>query len=265
MSSRLVDGAPLLGGKGIAITGGASGIGLAVARRCAALGAQVALLDLADRDGVADGSTLHFVHCDVTDGEGTAAALGQAAATLGGLDGVFANAGIVGTLAPIEEMTPDEWRRTTSVSFDGVFHTIRGSVEHLAARGGGSIVITSSIAGTRTFGTGGTAAYAAAKAGAAVLGQVAAVELGRHRIRVNSVAPGAVSTRFTEGIVARGLDRLAHERSAGIPLADGATSADDVAELVVFLLSDAAAKISGALIPVDGAQSLLGGGVMKSR
>lgn len=258
-------GVGALAGKGVAITGGTSGIGLAVARRCVAEGARVALLDLADHDGVADGERLLFVRCDVTDGEGTRAALEQAAAGLGGLDCVFANAGIVGTLAPIEEMTPEEWRRTTSVSLDGVFHTLRGAVEPLAARGGGSIVVTSSIAGTRTFGTGGVAAYAAAKAGAASLAQVAAVELGRHGIRVNTIAPGVVPTRFVAGATVRGLDRLAHERVAGTPLADGSTSADDVADLVAFLFSDESRKISGAFVTVDGGQSLLGGGVMKQR
>ena len=124
----------------------------------------------------------------------------------------------------------------------------------------------SSITGTRSFATEGAAAYAAAKAGATALAQLAAVELGPRGIRVNVVAPGGVlDTRLlAERTSARGLERLGHERHIDAALAGDATTSADVAELVLFLLSDAARRISGAVVHLDGAQSLLGGGVLKA-
>lgn len=251
-----------LDGCGIVVTGGSSGFGLAVARRAVELGARVVSLDLADRDGTADGERIVFLPCDVTDADRVVAAFAQANATLGRIDGVFANAGVIGTMAPIEELRPDEWRRTLAVGLDGVFYTLNAAVQYLAVQGG-SIVVTSSITGTRSFATEGAAAYAAAKAGAVALAQVAAVELGRFGIRVNAIAPGGVRTRIVESAVVRGVDRLAHERRADAPLTGPQTSAEDVAELVCFLFSAAGSRISGAVIPIDGAQSLLGGGILR--
>lgn len=251
-----------LDGRGVVVTGGASGFGLAVARRAIELGARVASLDLADRDGTADGRELVFLPCDVTDADRVLAAFAEAGEELGRIDGVFANAGIIGTMAPIEELRPDEWRRTLAIGLDGVFHTLHAAVPYLSERGG-SIVVTASITGTHSFATEGAAAYAAAKAGAAALAKVAAVELGRFGIRVNTIAPGGVRTRIVESATVRGIDRLAHQRRADAPLTGPQTSAEDVAELVCFLFSDAGARISGAVIPIDGAQSLLGGGILR--
>lgn len=252
-----------LAGQGIVVTGGSSGFGLAVARRAVSLGARVASLDVADRDGTADGRDIVHVPCDVTDAARVAEAFADAAAALGRIDGVFANAGIIGTMAPIEELRPDEWRRTLAVGLDGVFHTVHAAVPHLRDRGG-SIVVTASITGTRSFATEGAVAYAAAKAGAVAVARVAAVELGRFGIRVNSVSPGGVRTRIVESATVRGVEELAHERRADAPLTGPQTSADDVAELVCFLFSPAGARISGADIPIDGAQSLLGGGILRA-
>jgi NAD(P)-dependent dehydrogenase (short-subunit alcohol dehydrogenase family) len=127
-------------------------------------------------------------------------------------------------------------------------------------------VLISSITGTRSFATEGAAAYAAAKAGVAALAQIAAVELGRHGIRVNTVAPGAVlDTRlWDERTAIRNLDTLAHERRIDAPLVGPGTTAQDIAKLVVFLLGPHARRISGALIHIDAAQSLLGGGILKN-
>lgn len=253
-----------LDGHGIVVTGGSSGFGLAVARRAVSLGARVASLDVADRDGTADGHAIVHIPCDVTDAGRVEAAFAEASAALGGrVDGVFANAGIIGTMAPVEELRPEEWRRTLAVGLDGVFHTVHAAVPHLRDRGG-AIVVTASITGTRSFATEGAVAYAAAKAGAVAVARVAAVELGRFGIRVNSVSPGGVRTRIVESATVRGVDALAHERRADAPLTGPQTTADDVAELVCFLLSPAGSRISGADIPIDGAQSLLGGGVLRS-
>lgn len=253
-----------LSGHGIVITGGGSGIGSAVAHAVLGVGGQVAILDLSDADRVGDQPQAHYLRCDVTDSAAVEDAIAEAAAWLGRLNGVFANAGINGMQAPIEDLTPQEWRETLSVCLDGVFYTIRAATPHLSA-GGGSIVVTSSITGTRSFATEGAAAYAAAKAGVVALAQLAAVELGRYGIRVNVVAPGAVlDTRlWNERTRLRNIERLAHERLIDSPLVGAGTGSTDVAQLVTFLLSPASRRISGALIHIDGAQSLLGGGILR--
>jgi NAD(P)-dependent dehydrogenase (short-subunit alcohol dehydrogenase family) len=248
----------------IVVTGGGSGIGAATVRHAAAEGARIAVLDRRDSDGVADAPGVHFVACDVTDHEMVEAALEQTTAEIGQIDGLVASAGINGVLAPIEDLHPDEWRQTLSVCLDGTFNAIHGAVPRFAERGG-SIVVLASITGTRSFATEGGAAYAAAKAGVTALAQIAAVELGPRRIRVNAVAPGAVlDTRlWNERTAIRNLDRLAHERRIDSPLAGAETSADDVAQLILFLLGPASRRVSGAVIHIDGAQSLLGGGILK--
>jgi NAD(P)-dependent dehydrogenase (short-subunit alcohol dehydrogenase family) len=249
--------------KRLVVTGGGSGLGAATARLAASRGAQVAILDLADRDRLADGDAIRFFAADVTDAPGLARAFDEACAWLGGLDQVLANAGINGVQAPLDDLRPEEWRATLSVCLDGAFHTLRAALAHLGSPG--AIVVMSSITGTRSFATEGAAAYAASKAGATALAQLAAVELGPRGIRVNVVAPGGVlDTRLlAERTTVRHLERLGHERHIDAALAGEATSPDDVAELVLFLLSDAAARISGAVVHLDGAQSLLGGGVLK--
>jgi NAD(P)-dependent dehydrogenase (short-subunit alcohol dehydrogenase family) len=249
---------------GVVITGGGSGIGAMVARQCARRGFAVAVLDLKDTDEVGDGVTTHFIACDVTDPAALARSFETAHRKLGRIDHVFANAGVNGVLAPIEDLSPEEWRATLAVCLDGVFYTLRAAIPHLADRGG-AIVVTSSITGTRSFATEGAAAYAAAKAGIVALVQLAAVELGRYGIRVNAVAPGAVlDTRLWDlSTRLRNLDKLAHERLIDAPLVGNPTTSADVADLVLFLLSDAARRISGAVIHIDGAQSLLGGGVLR--
>jgi NAD(P)-dependent dehydrogenase (short-subunit alcohol dehydrogenase family) len=256
-----VSGGDLVGRR-IVVTGGASGFGAATARLAAGRGATVVAVDLADRDGIAGTDGIRFATADVTDPDGLADVVSSAATDLGGLDGVFANAGINGMQAPLTSLRPDEWRQTLAVCLDGVFFTLRAAVPHLGA--GSSVVVMSSITGSRSFATEGAAAYASAKAGATALAKLAAVELGPRGVRVNVVAPGGVlDTRLlAERTQTRDLADLGHERRIEAPL-PGTTTSTDVAELVCFLLSDAASRISGAEIHLDGAQSLLGGGLLK--
>lgn len=253
-----------LDGKTVAVTGGASGIGAAIVRMLVDRGARPVVIDLTDPDKVGELPGARFYACDVTQPDSLAQAFNELADQPGKIHGVVANAGINGMQAPLETLRPDEWRATLGVCLDGVFYTLRAAVPHMLS--GGSIVITSSITGTRSFATEGAAAYAAAKAGTAALAQVAAVELGRHGIRVNVVAPGAVpDTRlWDERTALRDLDLLDHRRLIDAPLRGPATTSLDVAELAVFLLSEHARRISGALIHIDGAQSLLGGGILKT-
>ena len=114
----------------------------------------------------------------------------------GRLDIVITNAGINGVWAPIDELAPEEWDRTIVVNLRGTFLTLRSAVPRLKHAGGGSVVIIASINGTRTFTGAGATAYACSKAAQLALGQMAAVELGKHGIRVNVICPGAIETEI---------------------------------------------------------------------
>jgi NAD(P)-dependent dehydrogenase (short-subunit alcohol dehydrogenase family) len=167
----------------------------------------------------------------------------------GGLDIVFANAGINGVWAPIDEIKPEEWDKTIAVNLRGTYLTIHHAVPHLKQRGSGVILITSSINGTRVFSNAGATAYSATKAAQLTMGQMLAVELAKHRIRVNVICPGKIDTaeevEYPDG---------------KIPLTDGeGGNAEDVAGLALFLASDRGRFISGTPIWIDGAQSTLVG------
>ena len=108
------------------------------------------------------------------------------------IDGVCANAGINGTWAPIEELDPEEWRKTIDVNLTGTYLTIHHSVRHLVASANGSIVIMSSVNGTRMYSNEGASAYASSKAGQLALGKMLALELAPRNVRVNVICPGAI-------------------------------------------------------------------------
>src|SRR5690606_13470790 len=125
----------------------------------------------------------------------------------GGINIVFANAGVNGVWAPIEELTPEEWDETIAVNLRGTFLTIKYTVPYLKQRGG-SIVVNSSINGTRVFSNTGATAYAATKAAQVALTKMLALELAPHAVRINVVCPGAISTQIGENTQKRDLDEL---------------------------------------------------------
>jgi NAD(P)-dependent dehydrogenase (short-subunit alcohol dehydrogenase family) len=180
----------------------------------------------------------------------------------GRLDIVFANAGINGVWAPLDEIEPEEWDRTLAINLRGTFLTIKYAVPYLQ-REGGSIIITSSVNGTRMFSNSGATAYACSKAAQVALAKMAALELAKYRIRVNVICPGAISTEIQESTQERHIYKArapVQFPTGDIPLTRGTPgSADDIAEAVAFLASDAARHISGTEMYVDGAQSLLQG------
>ena len=181
---------------------------------------------------------------------------------LGTLDVVFANAGVNGVWAPIDELAPEEWEKTIAINLTGTFFSIKAAVPHMKERGG-SIVVTSSVNGTRMFSNGGASAYATTKAGQVALTQMLAVELARHRIRVNVICPGAIETEIEESTEKRDIEEAKEpvEYPEGeIPLTDGKPgSAEQVAKLVLFLASDESDHITGTPVWIDGGQSLLQG------
>jgi NAD(P)-dependent dehydrogenase (short-subunit alcohol dehydrogenase family) len=252
------------------ITGGSEGIGRGIAELSAQCGAKVAItgrdrapLEEAAREIQAWGGQILPVPADVSQHSEVEHALQQIIGKWGRLDFVCANAGINGTWAPIEELTLDDWSNTLAVNLTGTYSTIHYSVPYLRAVGGGSITIMSSVNGTRMFSNVGASAYATSKAGQLALGQMLALELAPSHIRVNVVCPGAIESNIHEKTQRENLDKIeVHVEfpDGKIPLTGGEMgSAKQVAQLVVFLASDAAAHITGTPIWIDGAQSLLQG------
>lgn len=257
----------VLDGKVALVTGATSGIGQAAARRFAQEGAAVALLARGRDDGerlqreLEDaGHRVLFVPCDVGEDDQVQAAVERAVHHFGGLHVVMANAGINGVWAPVEQLRPDEWDRTLRTNLAGTFLTVHHTVPHLKAAGGGSIIITSSVNGTRTFSNPGTSAYASSKAGQVAFMKVVALELGRHRIRCNAICPGMIETQIEESTEQRETESLGIEVELphGSPAVDeGRGDADEVADVCVFLACDQSRHVSGVEVFVDGGASLL--------
>ncbi len=251
------------------VTGGGSGIGAAAAKLFAAEGAKVGVLgrtreELEEVVGEIRGSggTAEAVQGDVSKYGDMERAVGELVARWGRLDVVFANAGVNGVWAPIEELAVEEWDKTLAINLSGTFYTIKAAVPHLKKQGG-SIIVTSSVNGTRMFSNSGASAYATTKAGQVALTQMLALELAKHRIRVNAICPGAIKTEIEENTEKRDLDKAKEpvEYPEGkIPLTDGRPgSAEQVAQLVLFLASDDSSHITGTPVWIDGGQSLMQG------
>jgi len=259
-----------LDGKVALVTGAGSGIGAATAARLADSG--VGGLVLTDRDAGAltavaarlDRPDLRLLtHLgDVTDEAAWLALEEQVRGKFGRLDYAVANAGIAHG-EPLAEHSFDAWRRVLAVNLDGTFLTIRSTLRLIREGGrGGAIVVVASAAAVKP--EPGTAAYAASKAGVLQLARVAAKEGAPDRIRVNAILPGGVQTPiwrdvpfFQQLVQEAGDEQAAFDRMAALatPLGRYATP-DEVASQIAFLLSDAAATITGAALVTDGGYTL---------
>jgi NAD(P)-dependent dehydrogenase (short-subunit alcohol dehydrogenase family) len=251
------------------ITGATSGIGLATAALFTEKGAKVALLGRTSKDVEAcaeklskKGADVLPIVADISQPKEMEAAYATIMTTWKRLDIVFANAGINGVWAPIDEIEPDEWDQTLDINLKGTFLTVKYAVPHLK-NGGGAIIITSSVNGTRMFSNTGATAYACSKAAQVAFAKMVALELAPEGIRVNVICPGAIETEIEENTEKKNLDAIRYpvEFPKGqVPLTQGKPgSSEQVAELVLFLASEAASHISGTEIWIDGAQSLLQG------
>ena len=258
-----------LDGKVALVTGAGSGIGKAAAILLARNGAKVGLLSRTEKElketlaevEAIGGEGLILV-ADTSSPEMVEKSVGLTVEKFGRIDIVFADAGINGVWAPIDELTVDEWNHTVNVNLTGTFLTVKYTVPHLKKQGG-SIIITSSVNGTRMFSNTGSTAYSTTKAAQVAFGQMIALELARHKVRVNVICPGAIESKIGETTEKRDLDTIQEpvEFPKGhIPLSDGKPGkAEDVAQLVLFLASDRSRHISGTPIWIDGAESLLKG------
>lgn len=241
------------------VTGGNGGIGLGMARGLAAAGASVCIWGrnpgkneeaLAALHGL--GAVAHAIECDVSEEEEIVAAMEETLERFDSVDSCFANAGVGSGSTRFTEMSLDEWRAVTAVNLDAVFVTFREAVRHMVERGGGgSLVVTSSIASR--FGMPRGEHYAATKAGVSALVRSIAVEHGKHGIRANAVLPGWVDTSMTDGLFAS--ERFAAAVKPRIPLGRWG-DADDFAGIAVYLASDASRWHTADTIVIDGGYSV---------
>ncbi|MCM5552346.1 SDR family NAD(P)-dependent oxidoreductase [Pleomorphomonas sp. NRK KF1] len=250
------------------VTGAGSGIGRAAAIELARNGFAVGLLGRtpSELEDVAKlmrdfGAEVETLDADISQEDQMSAAVSRLVERFGRLDAVVANASINGTWAPIEDITAEEWDETIAINLRGTYLTLRFTVPHLKSGDGGSIVVVSSINGTRTFTSPGATAYSASKAAQLAMVQQLALELGRHRIRINAVCPGAIETNIDDSTTKRAEEETAIPvvwPEGQVPLTGGEPGrAEDVAHLIAFLVSDASSHITGSPIWIDGGQGLL--------
>ncbi|NKX45679.1 SDR family oxidoreductase [Roseicyclus persicicus] len=240
----------------VVITGGASGLGLAMAETFRDAGDRVAVCDADPAAVAAVDPAIRAEVADVTDEAAMGGFLARVEADWGGAEVVISNAGIGGPAGAVEELAFDDWRRCLSVNLDGAFLTCRWAARVMKGQGAGLILLTSSVSGL--FGFPWRTPYVAAKWGIVGLTKALASELGPHGVRVNAICPGAVEGPRMDRVVA--MEAAAQGRSEaevragfteGVALRRFVT-AGEVAAMALFLASPGAAGISGQALAVDG-------------
>lgn len=235
------------------VAGGSAGIGLGIAGALREAGAFVAVLgrDQARLDDAvaALGDRALGVRCDVSDESQVAEAFSQTLDRCGRIDSVFVNAGVGPQFTPFTRLSLEEWHRVLRINLDGAFLTAREAARHMGENGGGSIVLTSSLA---AHGMPMGEPYAASKGAINALVGSLAVELARHKIRVNAIVPGWVPTGMTDDFLAN--ERTSTAIMARIPMRRWGAP-EDIGGAAVFLASEASAYLTGQQIVLDGGYS----------
>ncbi len=246
-----------LTGRGILVTGGNGGIGFGMARALLQAGARVAIWgsnpDKTERarqslsDDSGDAGRVHAFSCDVGDERAVEATFGQTVTALGRMDACFANAGVSSKGTPLLEMSLDEFRRIQRVNVEGVFLTLRAAARHMAEHEGGSLVATASTAAVE--GAARNSHYGASKGAVTSMVRALAVELARHRIRVNSILPGWIETEMTQRSFSN--EKFAQAVLPRVPARRWGTI-DDFGGIAVYLASDASRYTTGEQFLIDG-------------
>jgi len=235
----------------IVVTGGGAGIGLAVARICAARGDRVAVLDIDGPSARASGAAL-AVQCDVSDESSVQRAFAAVLDRLGAADGVFANAAIdAGGF--LHDLPFETWKRVLDTNLTGVYLTCKHALGQMLEAGkGGSIVCTSSPAASVGFAAGAAGAYSAAKGGVSALVRALAVDYAKHGIRVNAVVPGATETRLMwANVPPDAVPEMRRRICQEVPLGRLANP-EEPARAVAWLLSDESSYVTGSHLVCDG-------------
>lgn len=246
-----------LEGRVAVVTGAASGIGAATARRFVAEGARVVIGDIQEDAGVAMvaelGDVARFVRCDVTVEDDLARLVDTAVGAFGQLDVMMNNAGIVGARGPVGSIGADEWRATIDVLLTGTFFGMKHAARVMQPRETGSIISLASTAGV--MGGLGPHPYAAAKHAVVGLTKNVAAELCRSGIRVNCIAPGSTATPMVAAAHLGdhgALDEVTRRLAASSPIKGRPGLASDVANAALYLASDESGNVNGHCLAVDG-------------
>ncbi len=249
-----------LTGRRTIVTGAASGIGRASAVLFASEGARVLASDLAE-DGLAEtiamidaagGEAIQAV-ANAGDEEAVRGLVERGVEAFGGVDVVYANAGIVGDMVPLFEQTVDDWLRVLQVNLIGPFLMVKHAAPHMIKQGQGAIVCTASVAGLRAHA--GPSAYSASKAGVVSLVQTVANELSGTGVRINAICPGLIETGMTRPIFEHARDRGTEDRIGQLNPMRRHGVPDEIANMALFLASDDASYVNGQAFAVDGGLS----------
>ena len=248
-----------LQGKRIIVTGAASGIGRASSLLAASQGASVLAVDYADTvsdtaDSIASqGGTGAALVADISDEAAVENVVARCVDEFGGIDGIYANAGIVGAGKTLLEFTPEDWQRTLGINTIGTYLCIKHTVPHFTKQGVGSIVCTASVAGLRA--NAGGVDYSASKAAVISMAQTVAYQLYGTGVRINAICPGLIETGMTAPIFERAREKGTEGRIGQINPMKRNGNPEEIAAMACFLLSDAASYVNGQAIPVDGGLS----------
>lgn len=249
----------MLAEKRIVITGAGSGIGRATSILAAGYGAKVVCVDVSDGvdETVASindqGGSAIAIKADVSDESAVIGFVDECIKQFGGIDGIYANAGVSGGRKTLTELTIEDWQRTLAVNTVGVFLAIKHSVPHFVGQGHGAIVCTASVAGLRA--NAGGVDYSASKAGVISIVQTTAYQLYGTGVRINAICPGLIETGMTKPTFDMAREKGREDKIGQINPTKRYGQPSEIGEAACFLLSDRASYVNGHALPVDGGLS----------